>query len=106
MDLNDRLCISDWEVLDLLRKLLMVGIVLLVGRGTVAHNATALLLSVGFLVVQISTKSFKLPQDNLMRASTEVRIFLVSRVQSLDPSHSVYDDRVLLCTDNARWKFA
>ena len=44
-----------WEVLDLLRKFLLVGMVLLVGRGTVAQNFVALVLSFGFFALQMKT---------------------------------------------------
>eukprot|EP01045_Picozoa_sp_COSAG04_P018744 COSAG04_NODE_1758_length_5668_cov_2.648411_2_plen_1402_part_00 len=66
-----------WEALDLLRKLLLVGLVLLVGRGTVAQNIVAQVLSFGFFALQVSTKPFKLHQDNVFRATTEIHVFLV-----------------------------
>jgi serine/threonine protein kinase/ankyrin repeat protein len=66
-----------WEVLDLLRKLLLVGLVLLVDRGSVAQNIVALILSFGFSVLQASTQPYKLQQDNAFRAATEAHVFLV-----------------------------
>ena len=66
-----------WETLDLLRKLMLVGLVLLVRRGSVAQNMVALVLSFFFFALQTSTRPYKLPQDNALRAATEVQVFLV-----------------------------
>ena len=66
-----------WESLDLIRKLMLVGLVLVVGRGSVAQNAVALLLSFCFFALQTSTQPYKLYQDNLFRCATEAHVFLV-----------------------------
>ena len=66
-----------WEAFDLLRKLILVGLVLLVKRGSVAQNMVALVLSLAFLVLQTSTKPYKLHHDNIYRAATELHVFLV-----------------------------
>eukprot|EP01043_Picozoa_sp_COSAG02_P046470 COSAG02_NODE_4349_length_5466_cov_31.632569_3_plen_1141_part_01 len=66
-----------WEMLDMLRKLLLVGLVLLVKRGSVAQNMVALVLSLAFFALQISAKPYKLQQDNIYRAATELHVFLV-----------------------------
>jgi hypothetical protein len=66
-----------WESLDLVRKLLLVGLVLLVGRGSVAQNNVALLLSFGFFALQVRTWPYKLHQDNIFRTATEMHVFLV-----------------------------
>ena len=65
-----------WETLDMLRKLLLVGLVLLVKRGSVAQNVVALVLSLAFFALQISTKPYKLQQDNIYRAATELHVFI------------------------------
>jgi hypothetical protein len=66
-----------WESLDLVRKLTLVGLVLLVRRGSIAQNLVALVLSFGFFALQMATLPFKLLQDNLFRAATEMHVFLV-----------------------------
>ena len=66
-----------WESLDLVRKLLLIGLVLFVGRGSVAQNVTALTLSFGFFALQARTWPYKLLQDNLFRAATELHVFVV-----------------------------
>ena len=55
-----------WEALDMLRKLVLVGLVLLVGRGTVAQLAAAIILSFGFFSLQMITWPYKIQQDNLL----------------------------------------
>ena len=65
------------EALDMLRKLALVGLVLLVGRGTVAQLTIAIVLSFGFFALQMRTWPYKLYQDNLLRASTEMHVFIV-----------------------------
>ena len=66
-----------WESLDMLRKLSLVGLVLVVGRGSMAQLAAAILLSFGFFALQMSTMPYKLKQDNLLRALTEGHVFVV-----------------------------
>ena len=66
-----------WEALDMTRKLLLVGLIVLVGRGTSAQLAIAIVLSFFFFSLQLSVAPFKLNQDNLFRASTECHVFLV-----------------------------
>ena len=60
-----------WEALDMLRKLALVGLVLLVGRGSVAQLNCALLLSFGFMIAQVKVCPYKIAEDNALRAITE-----------------------------------
>jgi|EP01046_Picozoa_sp_COSAG06_P062399 hypothetical protein len=60
-----------WEALDMLRKLALVGLVLLVGRGSTAQLMSALLLSFGFFALQLKISPYKISQDNTYRAATE-----------------------------------
>eukprot|EP01046_Picozoa_sp_COSAG06_P015371 COSAG06_NODE_982_length_11218_cov_22.274845_1_plen_1477_part_00 len=59
------------------RKLMLVGVVVLVGRGSSAQLAIAIVLSFFFFSLQLSVAPFKLNQDNMFRASTECHVFLV-----------------------------
>jgi hypothetical protein len=54
-----------WEALDMLRKLALVGVVLLVGRGTVAQLSVALVLSFGFFALHMKTWPYKIDQVRL-----------------------------------------
>ena len=66
-----------WEALDMLRKLALVGLVLLVGRGSVAQLNAALCLSFGFFALQVRVCPYKIREDNAFRAVTECHVFIV-----------------------------
>ena len=54
------------------RKLLLVGLILMVGRGSVLQLGSALFVAIAFVGAQIQFQPFKLPLDNLLRFSTEL----------------------------------
>lgn len=62
---------------DMLRKLALVGLVLLAGRGSTAQIAAALTLSFIFFAVHMKTWPYKIEADNVFRAATEIHIFIV-----------------------------
>lgn len=62
-----------WEAVDMFRKLALVGLVLVVGRGTVAQLTVAIILAFGFFVAHMQTWPYKLHQDNLFRAVRRLR---------------------------------
>lgn len=65
----------------MLRKLALVGLVLMVGRGSVAQLSCAITLSFGFFALQMYTWPYKIVQDNVLRATTEVHVFIVRFLQ-------------------------
>lgn len=81
-----------WEVLDLLRKLLLIGVSLLVKRGSVAQSVVALVLSFFFFALQTTAKPYKLPQDNAFRAATEFQVFLTITVGLALHSDLTYEE--------------
>jgi hypothetical protein len=54
------------------RKLLLVGLILMFGRGSVLQLASALFVATLFMTAQATFSPFKLPLDNLLRLSTEL----------------------------------
>ena len=52
----------------MLRKLALVGLVLLAGRGSAAQLNVALLLSFGSFALQVKAWPYKFSQDNVVRA--------------------------------------
>jgi len=66
-----------WEAVDMFRKLALVGVVLIVGRGTVAQLCAAIMIAFGFFAMHIKTWPYKVDQDNLFRAATELHVFIV-----------------------------
>ena len=59
-----------FEAMDMFRKLALVGVVLVVGRGTVAQLSTAIVLAFTFFAIHVKTWPYKIQQDNLFRAAT------------------------------------
>lgn len=53
------------------RKTSLVGLILLVGRGSTAQLVTALAISVGFFALQCNTMPFKINADNWFRENTK-----------------------------------
>ena len=80
------------------RKLALVGLVLMFGRGSVLQLASALFVAVAFAMAQGMVKPFKMPLDNQLRLSTElhtvITILIASTIKA-DPeaesNQSTYD---------------
>ena len=66
-----------WEALDMIRKLFLVGLVLLVGRGSIAQLSTAIALSFGFFALHMRNWPYKMQADNMFRAASELHVFIV-----------------------------
>ena len=69
-----------WESMDMLRKLMLVGLVLVFDRGSVAQIAIALIMSFCFLAAHMRFWPYKLDLDNQFRAATEFHVFLTLTV--------------------------
>jgi hypothetical protein len=65
-----------WEVIDMMRKLALVGLVVLVGRGSVAQIAAGSVLSFGFLALHIKFWPLKCVEDNILRSCAEVHVLV------------------------------
>ena len=81
-----------WEAVDVLRKLSLVGFVVLVGRGSVAQIAFANFLSFCFFAAHMNIFPMKTRWDNCLRASAEVHVFWVitiAFVMKNDLTHEV-----------------
>jgi hypothetical protein len=66
-----------WEALDMIRKLALVGLVLLTGRGSIAQLSTAIALSFGFFALHMRSWPYKVHSDNMFRAASELHVFIV-----------------------------
>jgi hypothetical protein len=65
-----------FEAVDMLRKLALVGMLVIAGRGSNSKLFVGLLISVTSLVVQVRLTPLKHWEDNQLKAVTEVAIFL------------------------------
>ena len=64
-----------WESIDMLRKLFLVGVVVLAGRGSVAQNMCSSILSFFFFAMHIKMWPMKMAEDNILRATCEFHVF-------------------------------
>ena len=74
----------------MLRKLSLVGLVVLLGRGSVFQLLCCILLSIGFFALHVKMWPMKTNMDNLLRASCEFNVFLtivVAFAMKSDLSH-------------------
>ena len=69
--------VTYWESLDMIRKLALVGIVVLVGRGSVAQIAFGSMLSFSFFALHVKVWPLKAYEDNLFRMTAELHVFWV-----------------------------
>ena len=65
-----------WEAFDMYRKLLLVGVVLLVRRGSISQIVIASTIAFSFLVAHMFTWPYKSRLDNIFRATTEAHVFV------------------------------
>ena len=68
------------ESLDMIRKLLLVGMVLAVERGSVAQLLVALIVSIVFTTGHANACPYKIHEDNVLRLTTEFHIFMLISV--------------------------
>jgi hypothetical protein len=66
-----------WEGIDMIRKLALVGMLVVAGRGSVAQLFLAVCVSCASLVAQVTLSPYKHREDNIFKACVEVHIFLV-----------------------------
>eukprot|EP01043_Picozoa_sp_COSAG02_P052433 COSAG02_NODE_5647_length_4153_cov_5.533300_1_plen_1278_part_10 len=65
-----------WESMDMLRKLALLGLVLLFERGSINQIAVSLIISLFFLVAHLRVHPYKLDSDNHFRSATELHVLL------------------------------
>eukprot|EP01043_Picozoa_sp_COSAG02_P007593 COSAG02_NODE_230_length_28060_cov_5.226816_8_plen_1993_part_00 len=64
-----------WEGVDLLRKLFLVGLLVVAGRGTTLQLYIAVFVAMLSLSLQVYFEPYKHPSDNLLKLATEIQIF-------------------------------
>ena len=72
-----------WETLDLLRKLALVGLVVIAGRGSAAQVMVGATFSFAFFSLHMRAWPYKIDHDNNFRAATETHTFLTMLVAFL-----------------------
>lgn len=66
-----------WEAMDLLRKLALVGVVAIAGRGSAFQVVIGATFSFVFFSMHVSSKPYKIEHDNHFRTATEIHTFFV-----------------------------
>jgi Ca2+-binding EF-hand superfamily protein len=66
-----------WECLDMLRKLLLVGLLTIVDRGSTLQVCVGMLTCLFFIVAHIAFLPFRYYEDNVLKASTEIHLFMM-----------------------------
>lgn len=65
-----------WEVIEIARKLILVGFVVLVGAGSIWQIMISAMLCVSFLCTQVKYQPYKIEADNTFRMVTEAHVFI------------------------------
>ena len=66
-----------WEGYDMIRKLMLVGMLVVAGRGSVAQLFLALSISFVTFSLQVKLAPYRHSEDNLLKAAVEIHIFLL-----------------------------
>eukprot|EP01051_Picozoa_sp_SAG22_P005397 SAG22_NODE_319_length_12493_cov_33.326475_3_plen_404_part_00 len=64
----------------MIRKLMLVGMLVVAGRGSVAQLFLAVVISFASFSLQVKFEPFKHPEDNLLKAAVEIHIFLLMSI--------------------------
>ena len=72
-----------WESVDMLRKLALVGLVLLLGPGSAGQLFVGLLLTVGFSALLVGVWPYKDKWDSAFKAATELHIFIAIAIATV-----------------------
>eukprot|EP01052_Picozoa_sp_SAG31_P014689 SAG31_NODE_921_length_10984_cov_2.779329_8_plen_517_part_00 len=78
----------------MLRKLALVGFLLIIRRGSVSQVMLACVLSFMFFSAHVKAWPYKMTADNVLKATTEIQIFLTVLV-ALASKHEMVDGRAL-----------
>jgi hypothetical protein len=69
-----------WEGIDMLRKLSLVGLLVMCGRGSALQLFVGLLLSIVALLLQVHLQPFRHPEDNAFKTAVDANICLLIAV--------------------------
>ena len=66
-----------WEGYDMVRKLMLVGMLVIFSRGSVTQLFMAIIISFGSFALQVKLAPYRHAEDNLLKAMIEAHIFLI-----------------------------
>ena len=89
-----------WEVVELFRKLLLTGILSLVGRGSIAQAALGTVISFAFFALHLRLLPYKSTTLNVTKAVSEIQMFAVLLLSVILQSHNVGFDSEVVTVDD------
>ena len=89
-----------WEVVELFRKLLLSGILSLVGRGSIAQAVLGTAISFAFFALHLTLLPYKSPTLNVIKAASEIQMFAVLQLSIVLQSHNVGFDSEVVSVDD------
>eukprot|EP01046_Picozoa_sp_COSAG06_P051942 COSAG06_NODE_8599_length_2118_cov_45.241768_2_plen_262_part_00 len=89
-----------WEVVELFRKLLLSGILSLVGRGSIAQAALGTVISFAFFALHLRLLPYKSPTLNVIKAISEIQMFAVLLLSVILQSYNVGFDSEVITVDD------
>jgi hypothetical protein len=89
-----------WEVVELFRKLLLSGILSLVGRGSIAQAVLGTVISFAFFALHLRLLPYKSPTLNVIKAVSEVQMFAVLLLSVVLQQHNVGFDSEVVTVDD------
>eukprot|EP01047_Picozoa_sp_COSAG01_P056419 COSAG01_NODE_6395_length_3693_cov_2.142181_5_plen_571_part_01 len=92
-----------WESCDILRKLALVGLVVVLGQGSIDQIMFAAALSFGFFGLQLNYKPYKIDHDNHFRLITEIQVFFTILIAFALHSNSTNDDVEVISEEALDW---
>jgi hypothetical protein len=85
-----------WEPVELVRKLLLSGILSLVGRGSIAQAALGTVISFAFFALHLKVEPYNTTTLNFVKAVSEVQLFLVLQTSVVLQRHNAgFDSETL-----------
>jgi len=85
-----------WEPVELVRKLLLSGILSLVGRGSIAQAALGTAISFAFFALHLKVEPYKTSTLNFVKAVSEVQLFVVLQTSVILQQYNVgFDSETL-----------
>ena len=89
-----------WEVVELFRKLLLSGILSLVGRGSIAQAVLGTVISFAFFALHLRLLPYKSSTLNTFKAVSEIQMFAVLLLSVVLQQHNVGFDSEVVTVDD------
>jgi hypothetical protein len=89
-----------WEVVELFRKLLLSGILSLVGRGSIAQAVLGTVISFAFFALHLRLLPYKSSTLNAFKAVSEIQMFAVLQLSVVLQSENVGFDSEVVTVDD------